>query len=106
MFKCCGAGQRIFPSEPAAPSMAPAPAPMTTSDSIPADLGYSISRPAVLRQVRLSVSSAIHHGSRRWIGPEVLPVLEIPVGEFNLLHRTGVGGSSPPPNPKTAPGTS
>ena len=67
MFKRCGAGQRIFPSEPAAPSMAPAPAPMTTSDSIPADLGYSISRPAVPRQVRLSVSSAIRHGSRRWI---------------------------------------
>ena len=40
MFKRHAAGQRIFPSEPAAPSMAPAPAPMTTSDSIPAELGY------------------------------------------------------------------
>ena len=41
MFKRHAAGhQRIFPSEPAAPSMAPAPAPMTTSDSISADLGY------------------------------------------------------------------
>jgi hypothetical protein len=37
MFKRRAAGQRIFPSEMA---MAPAPAPMTTSDSIPADLGY------------------------------------------------------------------
>ena len=26
MFKRCAAGQRIFPSEPAAPSMAPPPA--------------------------------------------------------------------------------
>ena len=40
MFKCRAAGQRITPSEPAAPSMAPAPAPTTTSDSISADLGY------------------------------------------------------------------
>ena len=37
MFKRRAAGQRIFPSEPAAPSMAPAPAPMTTSA---ADLDY------------------------------------------------------------------
>ena len=40
MFKRCAIGQRIFPSDPAAPSMAPAPAPMTTSDSISADLAY------------------------------------------------------------------
>src|SRR6202040_2182344 len=41
MFKRRAAGHhRIFPSQPAAPPMAPAPAPMTTSDSIPADLGY------------------------------------------------------------------
>ena len=38
MFKRRAAGQ--FPPEPAAPSMAPAPAPMTTSDSISADLVY------------------------------------------------------------------
>jgi len=38
MFKRRAAGQRIFPSEPAAPSMAPAPTPMTTSDSVFADL--------------------------------------------------------------------
>ena len=37
MFKRRAAGQRIFPSEPAALSMAPAPAPMTTSA---ADLDY------------------------------------------------------------------
>jgi len=36
MFKRRAAGQRIFPSEPAAPSMTPVPAPMTTS----ADLDY------------------------------------------------------------------
>jgi hypothetical protein len=40
MFKRRATGQRIFPSDPAAPSMAPAPAPMTTSDSILADLAY------------------------------------------------------------------
>ena len=38
MFKHRAAGQ--FPSEPAAPSMAPPPAPMTTSDSMSADLDY------------------------------------------------------------------
>jgi hypothetical protein len=38
MFKRLAAGQRISPSETAATSMAPAPAPMTTSDSISADL--------------------------------------------------------------------
>ena len=43
MFKHRATGQRIFPSEPAAPSMARAPAPMTTSDSISADLGYRVS---------------------------------------------------------------
>jgi hypothetical protein len=37
MFKRRAAGQRIFPSEPAAPSMAPAPAPLTPSA---ADLDY------------------------------------------------------------------
>jgi len=41
MFKRRAAGQqRIFSSEMAAPSMAPAPAPITTSDSILADLDY------------------------------------------------------------------
>ena len=40
MFKRRAADQRIFPSEPAAHSMAPAPAPMTTSDSTLADLAY------------------------------------------------------------------
>jgi hypothetical protein len=34
------AGQRIFPSEPAALSRAPGQAPMTTSGSISADLGH------------------------------------------------------------------
>jgi hypothetical protein len=38
MFKRHAAGQRIFPSEPGAPSMTRAP--MTTSDSISADLDY------------------------------------------------------------------
>ena len=37
MFKCRAAGQRISSSETTAPSMAPAPAPMTTSA---ADLDY------------------------------------------------------------------
>ena len=37
MFKCRAAGQRIASSETTAPSMAPAPAPMTTSA---ADLDY------------------------------------------------------------------
>jgi hypothetical protein len=37
MFERRAAGQRIFPSETTAPSMAPAPAPMTISA---ADLGY------------------------------------------------------------------
>ncbi len=40
MFKRLAAGQRIFLSEMAAHSMAPAPAPMTTSDSISADLHH------------------------------------------------------------------
>jgi hypothetical protein len=40
MFKRLAAGQRISPSEMAAHSMAPAPAPMTTSDSISADLHH------------------------------------------------------------------
>jgi hypothetical protein len=40
MFKRRAIGPRILTSEPAAPSMAPAPAPMTTSDSISADLAY------------------------------------------------------------------
>jgi len=40
MFKRRAAGQRIFPLEMAAPSIAPAPAAMTTLDSISADLGY------------------------------------------------------------------
>jgi hypothetical protein len=40
MFKRRAIGQRIFPSDPAAPSVAPAPAAMTTSDSISADLDY------------------------------------------------------------------
>jgi hypothetical protein len=40
MFKRRAAGQRIFPSEMTAHSMAPAPAPMTTSDSISADLHH------------------------------------------------------------------
>jgi len=40
MFKCRAAGQRIFPSEMTAHSMAPAPAPMTNSGSISVDLGY------------------------------------------------------------------
>ncbi len=39
MFKRHAAGQRIFPSEMAATSFAPAPAPMTTSE-ISADLDY------------------------------------------------------------------
>jgi hypothetical protein len=38
MFKRRATGQRIFPSEPGAPSMAPAP--MTTSNSTSADLAY------------------------------------------------------------------
>ena len=38
MFKRRAAKQRIFLSEPAAPSIASGPAPMTTSDSISADL--------------------------------------------------------------------
>ena len=40
MFKRRTAGQRIFPPEMAAHSMAPAPPPITTSDSISADLAY------------------------------------------------------------------
>ena len=40
MFKRHAAGERIFRSEPAAPSMAPAQAPMTNSDLMSADLGY------------------------------------------------------------------
>jgi hypothetical protein len=40
MFKRRATGQRIFPSEPAAPSMTPASPPIRTSDSILADLGY------------------------------------------------------------------
>jgi hypothetical protein len=40
MFKRRAAGQRIFPSEPAAPSMTRAPAPMTNSGSMSADPGY------------------------------------------------------------------
>jgi hypothetical protein len=40
MFKRLAAGQRIFSSEPAAPSIASAPSPMTTSDSISADLHH------------------------------------------------------------------
>jgi hypothetical protein len=40
MFKRRAVGQRIFLSEMAAHSMAPAPAPMTTSDSISADLHH------------------------------------------------------------------
>jgi hypothetical protein len=40
MFKRRATGQGNLPPEPGAPSMAPAPAPMTTSDSISADLAY------------------------------------------------------------------
>jgi hypothetical protein len=40
MFKRGATGQRILPSEPGAPSMTRAPAPMTNSGSISADLGY------------------------------------------------------------------
>ena len=40
MFKRRAAGQRIFPSEMAAHSMARAPAPMTTADSTSTDLAY------------------------------------------------------------------
>jgi hypothetical protein len=39
MFKRRAAGQRIFPSEPAAPSIASASTPMTTSETS-ADLAY------------------------------------------------------------------
>jgi hypothetical protein len=40
MFKRRAAGQRIFPSEMVARSMAPSPSPISTSDSILADLDY------------------------------------------------------------------
>jgi hypothetical protein len=40
MFKRRAADQRIFPSEPAAPSIASAPTPMMTLGSISAELGY------------------------------------------------------------------
>jgi hypothetical protein len=40
MFKRRAAERRIFPSEPAAPSIASAPAPMTPSDSTSANLVY------------------------------------------------------------------
>jgi hypothetical protein len=40
MFKRRATGQQILQSEPAAPSMAPAPAPITTSDSNSADLAF------------------------------------------------------------------